>query len=86
MMHESVAMLFRHNPHLVTELIGDRMPMPEHPRVQTDSADLGDIAPIEYRADTVVTVADADADTDDDDAEQAGALTRAVEVLVLVCG
>lgn len=50
--------LFRHRPALAAELLAGPLgiPVPAHQHIRLDSSELPDLAPTEYRADTVVTL------------------------------
>jgi hypothetical protein len=52
--------MFRDQPGLVADVLTDVLgvPIPEHTKAQVTSSDLTDVAPTEYRADAVVTLAD----------------------------
>lgn len=58
MMHEALTSLFRDNPHLVTQLLGERLPMPERPMLALEDTAFADITPVDYRADAVIRIDD----------------------------
>jgi hypothetical protein len=71
-LHEALTELFRHRPALAAELLTGALgvPVPPWRRAQLAAADLTDLAPTEYRADAVVTLA----------AEEAPVLAVVIEV------
>jgi hypothetical protein len=56
LLHQSLVMLFRNRPKLAPELLEQALSLrlPAYTEVRIESADLGQIAPTEYRADLVV--------------------------------
>jgi hypothetical protein len=59
-LHEVLVELFRTRPSLVAELLGGltEAPLPAFSQVWISAADLGELKPVEYRADAVVTFGD----------------------------
>jgi hypothetical protein len=59
-LHEALLLLFRDRPTLAPELLRDslRVELPTFTEARIDSADLGDVQPIEYRADLVILLLD----------------------------
>lgn len=55
-LHEALLMLFRNSPKLAPELLRDALhvELPRFTEARTDSADLTDVQPAEYRADLVI--------------------------------
>lgn len=58
MTHEGLASLFRENPQLATRLLGSRLPIPKRPVLRLEDTAFVDIAPTDYRADAVISIAD----------------------------
>ena len=60
--HEALIELFRHRPALAAELLTGPLgiAVPTHQHVRLDSGDFPDLAPTEYRADTVITLTRGD--------------------------
>jgi hypothetical protein len=59
-LHEMLVELFRARPTLVADLLGGLIetPLPAFARARVSAADLGEIKPVEYRADAVITFED----------------------------
>jgi hypothetical protein len=58
--HEALLLLFRYRPELAAELLRDALhvTLPAYSEVRLESADLTDVSPAEYRADTVILLVD----------------------------
>jgi hypothetical protein len=62
--HEAIVRLFRNRPELASELLRVlRVPLPAYTETRIESAELTDIEPAEYRADTVVLLGDGKPDS-----------------------
>lgn len=59
--HDGVVELFRDNPALALRLLKDifHIPVPAHATIRVADASLGQMIPIEFRADLVLEVLDA---------------------------
>lgn len=59
--HEALVELFRQRPSLAAELLADQLgaAMPTYESARLEACDLTDVAPTEYRADSVVVLTDA---------------------------
>jgi hypothetical protein len=54
-LHELLLTLFRNHPASATDLLrGLEVQLPEHDEVRTESSDISDLKPAEYRADSVL--------------------------------
>jgi len=61
--HEAIVRLFRNRPELASELLHVlQLPLPAYTQTRIESAELTDIEPAEYRADTVVLLGDGKPD------------------------
>jgi hypothetical protein len=62
--HEAIVRLFRNRPELASELLRVlQVPLPAYTQTRLESAELTDIEPAEYRADTVVLLGDGKPDS-----------------------
>jgi hypothetical protein len=62
--HEAIVRLFRNRPELAPELLHVlQVPLPAYTQTRIESAELTDIEPAEYRADTVVLLGDGKPDS-----------------------
>ncbi|MDN5861683.1 MAG: hypothetical protein L0H84_24035, partial [Pseudonocardia sp.] len=61
-LHEALVELFRTRPELAVELLVGPlgMTLPDHVRASVEPGELTELAPTEYRADTVVVLREAD--------------------------
>lgn len=62
-MHEGLVEMFRHRPSLAADLLADvlHVELPKYDEVRLDESEFTDLAPRQYRADTMVVLANGGA-------------------------